>query len=165
MARVSLQVNGLKDMQSRLDGLANPGAIIDPAVRTWTKGVTLRKLYGEQNYAPPIAPGLWAANTTLRQKRAFFAKMRKGGWKGRTGALGAAWTVEQVALGHYRIRNTSPYANWIVGNAIGKQQTRWARQYWWRYTDKIQDEYPELLRRCDNAIITYWQRGRYGIGE
>ena len=161
--RVSLTVQGADRVSERLRGLENVNQVIDPDVRTWTKGFVLRRLYGVQNYPPPIRPGLWAANTTPAQKRAFFAKLRRGEWTGRTGELGNAWTVDRISDATYRIRNPTKYANWMVGNAIGKQQTRWSRQYWWRYRDRFDDELPELMRRIENGIIRYWQRGQWGI--
>lgn len=165
MAKVSLLIHGVDRITERFRGLQNVETIIDPDVRRWTKGFVLRNLYGEQNYAPPIRPGLWRAKTTLAQKKAFFARMRDGGWRGRTGALGQAWTVEQVSNANYRIRNSQPYANWIVGNAIGRQQTGWAREYWWRYRDRVDSETPELMRRIEDSIIRYWSRGgAQGLG-
>ncbi len=163
MARVSYTIQGADIVKQRLEGLENPGRVLDPAVRTWTKGTVLRRLYGVQNYAPPIPPGLWARMTTPKQKAAFFAKLRRGEWTKRTGTLGNAWRVERVNDGVYKVTNPTPYANWIVGNAIAKQQTRWARVYWWRFRERLDEDYPELLRRCQDATITYWQRGRYGL--
>lgn len=163
MAQVSLLVTGVDRVTQRLQGLEHVERVIDDDVRRWTKGFVLRRLYGEGNYPPKPGRGVWAANTTTAQKRAFFAKLRRGEWTGRTGRLGNAWVVERVSDANYRIRNPERYANWMVGNTIGKQQTRWARTYWWRFRDRFDDELPELMRRIENGIIRYWQRGQWGI--
>lgn len=163
MARVSIQIRGVETVAKRLQGMENPAKIIDPEVRKWAKGFVLRKLYGEQNYGPKPGRGVWAANTTPAQKRAFFAKLNRGEWTGRTGNLGRAWIVERAADANYRIRNTQPYANWMVGNNLGKQQVKWTRGAWWRFYDRFMDEVPELQRRIENGLIRYWQHGRWGI--
>jgi hypothetical protein len=157
---IRLEVSGLENSYGRLDGIANPAAVIDPAVRTWTKGVVLRELYGPQQYPPTIAPGYWAAHTTIRQKRAFFAKLRRGEWTGRTGLLGNSWRAEKIADGIYVIVNAQPYAGWVVGEGT---QTGFTKGRWWMYRNRVDDHVPELLKRIREAVVTYWQRGRYGI--
>ena len=157
---IKLEINGLNSTYSALDGIANVGAVIDPAVRTWSKGVVLRELYGEQHYPPPIPSGYWAAHTSAKQKRAFFAKLRRGEWTGRTGLLGASWRVEKVADGIYNIVNGLAHAGWVVGEGT---QTGFTRGRWWVYRDRIDPHVPELLKRIREAAITYWQRGRFGV--
>lgn len=157
--RVSLTATNIAAIRRQIGALQEVDRVIDYDVRAWTDELVQRDLAGTQNYAPEIAPGVWRANTTRAQRAAFFAKLRDGGWHGRTGELGRAWRVEALGPARYKIRNDQPYAGWIVGNAIGLQQTRWARLYWWRYRDRVNARIPDLQRRIDVAIEHNWQQG------
>ena len=156
--RVSITALNVRSIQNRLAALENVERVIDYDMRRWTEELVQRDLAGTQNYAPEIQPGVWRANTTRAQQRAFFAKLNNGEWTGRTGALGSAWRVEANGPASYKIRNDMPYAGWIVGNAIGRQQTRWARTYWWRYRERFNARLPDLYARLDAAIEHNWQQ-------
>src|SRR3990167_5601384 len=49
-------------------------------------------------YPPPIRPGIFKALATPKQFRYVMAKIRRGEWKGRTGALGKRWHVIAIRL-------------------------------------------------------------------
>ncbi len=157
--RVGLTAVNVRPVIQRLNNLANVERVVDYDVRQWTNELVQRDLAGIENYAPPIAPGVWRANTTRAQQRAFFAKLRRGEWTGRTGTLGASWTVTAQGPARYKIANSQKHAGWIVGNAIGLQQVRWSRLYWWRYRSRFDARLPDLQARLDVAIEHNWQQG------
>jgi hypothetical protein len=71
-----------------------------------------------QPYPRPIGAGVFKRFATRKQLRYVMAKIRRGEWTGRTGALGQAWVAdsEAIQLGAVvRIRNTSKVATYIVG--------------------------------------------------
>jgi len=69
-------------------------------------------------YPPPIGKGVFKMMATPAQRRAVMAKIRRGEWMGRTGALGRSWRAGMEPLddgARIRIRNVAPYAAFVVG--------------------------------------------------
>lgn len=70
-------------------------------------------------YPPPIKSGSFKRHATPRQLRYVMAKIRRGEWTGRTGALKRAWQTlinnipEGVAI---LVHNTSRVARYVVGD-------------------------------------------------
>jgi len=74
-------------------------------------------------YPPKIAPGVFRRHATPKQFAYVMAKIRRGEWTGRTGALGRAWqtVIESTNTGAaIVVRNTSKVARYVVGD---NQQT------------------------------------------
>ena len=70
-------------------------------------------------YPGPIKPGSFRRHATPKQLRYVMAKIRRGEWTGRTGALKQAWQTlfENVTTGAIiRVRNLSTVAKYIVGD-------------------------------------------------
>lgn len=81
-------------------------------------------------YPGPIKPGSFKRHATPKQLRYVMAKIRRGEWTGRTGALKKAWQtlVEAIPAGaSIRARNLSTVAKYIVGD---RQQAYHAETGW-----------------------------------
>lgn len=81
-------------------------------------------------YPGPIKPGSFRRHATKKQLRFVMAKIRRGEWTGRTGALKEAWqtVVEAIALGStIQVRNVSRVAKYVVGD---RQQAFHAETGW-----------------------------------
>jgi hypothetical protein len=84
-----------------------------------------------KTYPPPPAPGVWAAHTSKRQKRAFFALLRAGRITGkRTGTLGRRWTSKITEKGvnlEGEWGNITGYGRFVQGE---ETQARFHRGRW-----------------------------------
>lgn len=61
----------------------------------------------------------------------------------RTGTLGAGWTIESKTDG-YTIRNDTPYAKYVVGNAYGLEQAWMHQGRWQLQRDVTENEVSKL---------------------
>lgn len=69
-------------------------------------------------YPPPIAPGVFKRYATPKQLRYVMAKIRRGEWSGRTGALAKAWAVIVTPIPTGAILDTgnlSRISKYVVG--------------------------------------------------
>ena len=84
-----------------------------------------------KSYPPPIASGHWAANTTPRQRRAFFALLRARRISAkRTGTLGRRWASKITEKGvnlEGEWGNVTAYGPFVQGEAT---QARFHRGRW-----------------------------------
>ena len=81
-------------------------------------------------YPPPIQPGVFKQYATPAQKRAVMAKIRRGEWTGRTGALAEAWRTAYEALSNgasTAIYNASRVARFIIGVNQQRFLEHWLR--------------------------------------
>ena len=84
-----------------------------------------------KKYAPRPASGVWAAQTSRRQKAAFFSRLRRGEIDGqRTGTLGRRWTHE-ITRGGGTVRgevgNNTEYGPYVQSDEFqaGFHRGRW----------------------------------------
>lgn len=113
----------------------------------------LRMQQALQKYPPPIAPGHWRANTSPAQRRAFFAKLRRGEVSGhRTGNLGRGWTATMRRKWgglEGKVSNQVPYAMWVQADAT---QSRFHRNRWQTDRAVLALEEPVLEREVSAAL-------------
>lgn len=107
-----------------------------------------------KEYPPPPRPGEWAAKTTLRQKRAFFALLREGRIKGsREGTLGRRWThaVTITADGlEGRAGNNTPYGPWVQSKRF---QARFHQGRWTNTDQDVVDSLrDEIIRDFEDTV-------------
>ncbi len=123
---VTFELDGVERLARKFDAAGQVAVLRAPMVRSLA-----RLESGLKTYPTQIAPGVWAANTTPRQKRAFFAKLRAGQTSGkRTGTLGRRWTsrtFEQrnTLVGEWG--NNTEYARFVQD---GEEQARFHRGRW-----------------------------------
>lgn len=125
MPAVTIRLEGADELRIRL-GL-DPLAVVAPAFEHGLLRIERRM----KAPAPPIPKGHWAANTTKRQKAAFFAALRRGDASGhRTGTLGRHWSRRLTHGGGVlrgEARNDAPYAHWVLNE---QRQARFHRGRW-----------------------------------
>lgn len=123
---VTFELEGIERLARKFDAAGRVEVLRAPMVRSLA-----RLEDGLKRYPEPIAPGVWAANTTPRQKRAFFAKLRAGQVSGkRTGTLGRRWTsrtYEQRSTLVGEWGNNTQYAPFVQD---GDEQARFHRGRW-----------------------------------
>ena len=150
---LEVEVRGLPDAQSVLN--TDVAAALVPVL---TRSV-LRMADQLRRYPPPPASGVWRANTTPRQKRAFFALLRRGVISGeRTGRLGRSWrhTVEmRPAELAASLTNDAPYAPFVQG---AQSQARFHRGRWTTDAAVIEGEAPVLVREAESALRQAFRR-------
>ena len=113
---VTIRIEGEERLRRRFDAARSIRVLRPPMIRS------LARLEDPiKTYPPPIAPGVWAANTTPRQRRAFFALLRARRVSGsRTGTLGRRWTskIEEKAGGGSLVGewgNVTRYGPYVQG--------------------------------------------------
>jgi hypothetical protein len=123
---LSIEIRGIDELYRRLDRVAATTTLVPPMQRSVER---VRRRVAE--YPGSIPSGRWAAMTTPRQKRAFFARLRAGRISGsRTGKLGQSWTTRlEMSSGGIvgRVGTNRPYARWVQdrANQARFHQGRW----------------------------------------
>lgn len=118
----------------------NLRGVLDPAFRDSALHVQdILKRYpergGNRDFAALATPG---------QRRAFFAKLRRGEWTGRTGTLGRSWDwrFARPGLGAI-VYNPTAYAHWVQSQQM---QARIHRRVW-------QNTEVAALRQSEGYIV------------
>ena len=144
---IEIEIQGLEEAQARLG--TDILGVITPAL---TRSV-LRMEGAMKVYPPPPGDGEWAANTTPRQRRAFFALLRRGAISGRrTGTLGRRWThrvqrgADQVLA---EVGNNTEYGPFVQSKLF---QARFHRGRW--QTDQVvmEAELPRLVADVEGDL-------------
>lgn len=113
---ITIEIEGVEDLARKFDAAGQVMVLRPPMLRA------LARLEDPiKTYPPPIAPGHWAANTTPRQRRAFFALLRARRISGkRTGTLGRRWTskiTEKGANLEGEWGNVTTYGPFVQGHS------------------------------------------------
>lgn len=112
---VSIRIEGEEQLRRRLGAAGTVAVLRPPMIRSLALLEDTIK-----TYPPPIAPGVWAANTTPRQRRAFFALLRARRVSGkRTGTLGRRWAskiTEKGASLEGEWGNVTVYGPYVQGD-------------------------------------------------
>ncbi len=123
---ITIEIEGVEDLARKFDAAGQVMVLRPPMVRG------LARLEDPiKTYPPPIASGHWAANTTPRQRRAFFALLRTRRISGkRTGTLGRRWTsriTEKGASLEGEWGNVTAYGHWVQGHGdqVAFHRGRW----------------------------------------
>lgn len=123
---ITIQIEGTERLARKFDAAGQIRVLRPPMLRA------LARLEDPiKTYPPPIAPGHWAANTTPRQRRAFFALLRARRISGkRTGTLGRRWTskvTERGASLEGEWGNVTAYGHWVQGHGdqVAFHRGRW----------------------------------------
>lgn len=138
---ITIEIEGVEDLARKFDAAGQVMVLRPPMVRG------LARLEDPiKTYPPPIASGHWAANTTPRQRRAFFALLRTRRISGkRTGTLGRRWTSRITEKGvnlEGEWGNVTTYAPFVQGE---ETQARFHRGRW------ITDQ--QVIDRNRQAIV------------
>lgn len=123
---IVVQIEGVEELARRFDRAGQIRVLRTPMLRSLARLEDPLK-----TYPPPPADGVWAANTTPRQKRAFFALLRAGRISAkRTGTLGRRWTsrvVETTTGLTGEWGNNTVYARFVQGH---QEQAAFHRGRW-----------------------------------
>lgn len=123
---VTVTIEGLDRLKRKFDAATNVRILRPSMVRSLARLEDPLKTYPQ-----PIAPGVWAANTTPAQKRAFFAKLRAKKTSGaRTGTLGRRWLSRTYVSGNTLVGewgNNTEYATFVQDEV---EQARFHRGRW-----------------------------------
>lgn len=149
----SVSIRGLDELRKTLD--------VD-FVEVLTDIITRSaiRVEGEmKKYPPPPASGAWAAQTTRRQKAAFFSRLRRGEIDGkRTGTLGRRWTYEiKRSNGSVsgEVGNNTEYGPFVQSEEFqaGFHQGRWGTdvQAIEREADMVGDDAERVIARRLNG--------------
>lgn len=149
MPEIRVEVRGLEAAIKKLG--IDPVTFLAPPVEA-----SGRRVEGKfRVYAPQIAPGVWAANTSPKQKAAFFAKLKRGEAGSRTGQYGGAWMVNMQqgnGMVAAEVKNPTNYAGWVGSE---ERQARFHRGRWPTDVKILEAEAPNLLadvqRRMERA--------------
>ncbi len=137
---MSMEITGLDRVLKKLGKLSTFDVFEPPMQRS-----VLKIHHAIAEAPPPPRPGEWASKTTQAQKRAFFAKVRSGKYRGRTGTLGRRWTTAVVKTAdglEGRIGNNTEYGPWVQSKRF---QARFHKVRW-----KTDDD---VLRELRDDII------------
>jgi len=108
----SIEIRGIPELVAKLGSGVAMQTLRPPMQRA-----VMRVHNGIAVAPPPIAPGLWAAKTSRRQKGWFFAALRRGEIDGqRTGTLARRWLtrVDVGATGLTgTVGNNTSYGPWV----------------------------------------------------
>ena len=67
----------------------------------------------------------------------------------RTGRLANSWRAEREASARWVIRNSAPYARWVVGKDT---QVWFHKGRWWIAEEVVAEDTPELTRRLTQRL-------------
>lgn len=104
-----------------------------------------------KKYPPPIPEGLWAATTSARVKRAFFASLGNRR-EGRTGTLGRRWLtdIDQTVNGLIgKIGNNTEYGPWVQSDQF---QVAFHRGRWTTDAQALEANLENILRIFERGI-------------
>lgn len=143
-----IAITGLDRVIAKLGRVATLDILEAPMERSLLKIEEKMK-----TYPPPPTSGQWAANTTPRQKRAFFALLRAGRIKGtRSGTLGRRWThaITKTNDGmEGRVGNNVPYGPWVQSQRF---QARFHQGRWPTDEQVMQELRPGIVRDFEETI-------------
>ncbi len=112
---IDIEVRGIDAAKARLD--VDVLGVLAPVLNR----SALRMADQLRRYPSAPGAGEWKAKTSTKQKRAFFALLRRGAISGkRTGRLGRGWAVSQsVSAGGIvtKLSNAVPYARFVQGDS------------------------------------------------
>jgi hypothetical protein len=143
----SITITGIPELMSKL---GNVGAIA--TLRPPMQRGVFRLLAGMAKAPPPIPAGLWAATTTPKQKRYFFAALKRG--KVSTSRTGSArkWTtnVSESASGIVGvIGNNANHAPWVWSSSF---QAKMHKDRWPTDQGVMDKEQGAIVADFENAI-------------
>lgn len=145
----SIEVKGLVQLRRKVRSAERMEQTLRPAAQRG--GETIRREISQE--PGPIPAGHWRANTSERQRRAFFAALRSGRASGgRTGRYPRGWQAEIIPMGgelSIRVRNTVAY-----GPYVGKKgsQARFHRGRWPTDEEVLARTMPGILRDFEQTI-------------
>lgn len=147
MSTVTIRLEGVEALRLRL-GL-DPLAVVAPAFERGLLRIERRM----KAYPPPIPKGHWAANTSKRQKAAFFAGLRRGTVSTRrTKTLGRRWT-QRLSQGGGVLRgeigNNTEYGPWVQSK---EWQAGFHRGRWTTDQDVLDAEAPTVEAEANRLI-------------
>lgn len=143
---IEIEVRGLSEAQRSVD-IDVLGALAPVLTRSILRMADLLRRY-------PSAPGAgeWKAKATPKQRRAFFALLRRGAISGkRTGRLGRGWLVSSsMTPGEFaaKLTNSVPYATFVQGDF----QANIHRGRWTTIAAVVDGEIPNLEREAQAAL-------------
>lgn len=144
----SIEIRGVDELIRKLGSVEGVKVLEDPMRRSVNR---LQRDIANYDAVPKMRPGEWAAKTSLKQKRAYWFKVKQlGKHPGSTGTLGKRWTTRitrsQGGLTG-KIGNNTAYAPWVQSE---KWQARMHRKRW--KTDQ------EVTYNNRNAIVADFER-------
>jgi hypothetical protein len=145
---MSISITGLDKILKKLGHFETMRIMEEPMERSLLK---IESAMSE--YPPPPAPGEWAAKTTVRQKRAFFALLRAGQIKGkRTGTLGRRWThaITKSAGGMEGVvGNNTEYGPWVQSKRF---QARFHQGRWQTDEEVLENLHGEIKKDFEDTV-------------
>lgn len=147
---MSIEINGLDAVLKKLGKLGTLDILEEPVERSLLKIEEKMKTYARQP-----AQGEWAANTSPRQKRAFFALLRAGRITGRrSGTLGRRWThaITRTSDGmEGKVGNNVPYAAYVQS---ARFQARFHQARWTNTDQAVVDSLRgEIVRDIEETVL------------
>lgn len=144
----SIEIRGVDELIRKLGSVEGVKVLEDPMRRSVDR---LKRDIANYDAVPKMRPGEWAAKTSLKQKRAYWFKVKQlGKHPGRTGVLGKRWTtrINRSKTGLTgKIGNNTTYAPWVQSE---KWQARMHRKRW--KTDQ------QVTYNNRNAIVADFER-------
>jgi hypothetical protein len=113
----SITITGIPELMSKLGNVGAIATLRPPMQRS-----VMRLHEGMAKAPSPIPAGLWAKTTTPKQKRYFFAALKRGEITGgRSGTLPKRWTtkIDENANGIVgTVGNNTKYGPWVQSSAF-----------------------------------------------
>lgn len=144
----SIEIRGVDELIRKLGKVEGVQVLEAPMRRSVDR---LQRDMADYDYVPKMQPGEWAAKTSLKQKRAYWAKVKKlGKHPGRTTKLGQSWKTRITRSSGGltgKIGTNRQYAPWVQSE---KWQARMHRKRW--KTDQ------QVTNSNRNAIVADFER-------
>lgn len=144
-----LEIVGIKELRAKLGKIAAGKHLADSMQRAvYILQADLAK------YPQPMPPGHWAKTTTAAQKRAFFAQLKNGGWKGRRGTQGRRWTTSVRRDAYHgivvgKVGNNTKYGPWVQSDRF---QARMHKNRWQTDQQVLERNRAEIVRMFNDGI-------------
>lgn len=149
----SIVISGVDELIRKLGKVDGVQVLEAPMRRSVNR---LQRDIANYDAVPKMQPGEWAAKTSLKQKRAYWAKVKRlGKHPGRTGTLGKRWKtrITKSAGGLTgKIGNNTKYGPWVQSEKwqAGMHRKRWQTDQ--QVTDRnrraIVDDFEREIRRA-----------------
>lgn len=150
MANIYYEVNGATRVGNALRTLATQHRKkTDVVVGKWAKR-TRTVLKGTKYPNQTNKPQPFKSD---RQRRFFFWALSQGLISvpyRRTGRLASSWSAKKVSWGSWRIENSRPYSELV----IGKSQARYHKGNWWKADDIIGKEFSKLTKELTKELVS-----------
>lgn len=148
----SIEIRGVDELIRKLGSVEGVKVLEAPMRRSMLR---LQRDIANADAVPKMRPGEWAAKTSLKQKRAYWFKVKKlGKHPGRTGTTARGWNapnsvrISRSGVGLTgRLGTGVKYAPWVQSE---KWQARMHRKRW--KTDQ------EVTYNNRNAIVADFER-------